>query len=79
MTTFTAENATYTTTNVQVKGNTFAILVVTGAFNYVSVRKVTNNPFGTLGKEFKNFAEATSHYKSPEMQIALLKVELGIL
>lgn len=79
MTTFTANNATYTTSNVEVKGNTFAILVVTGTFNYVSVRKVTNNPFGTLGKEFKNFAEATNHYKSPEMKIALLKVELGIL
>ncbi len=76
---FTANEATYTTTTVEVRGNKFSITVVVGAFNYVSVRKITNNPHGICGKDFKNFAEATSHYKSPEMKIALLKVELGIL
>lgn len=79
MITFTKNEATYTTTNAEVKGNTFAICVVTGRYNYVSVRKVTNNPFGTLGKEFANFDEAAKNYKSPEMKTALLKVELGLI
>ena len=79
MTTFTKNEATYTTTNVEVKGNTFAITVVTGKFNYINITKVTNNPFRTIGKDFANFTEAAKNYKSPEMKTALLKVELGIL
>jgi hypothetical protein len=76
-TTFTQNEATYTTTKIDVKGNKYSVTVVTGKFNYVSVLKETNNTFGTCGKEFLNFDAATRHYKSPEMKTALLKVELG--
>jgi hypothetical protein len=30
----------------------------------------------TLGREFKNFNDAISFYKSPEMKVQLLKIEL---
>ena len=53
--------------------------MATGNFNYVAVRKVTNNPSGLSGKEFKDFDAATRHYKSSEMKLALLKIETGII
>lgn len=78
MNTFTQNNATYTTKEILVKGNIFAVTIVTGRYNYVSIRKVTNNPFGTIGKEFANFDEAARNYKSSEMKTELLKIELGL-
>jgi hypothetical protein len=78
MNTITENNTTYTTTEILVKGNIFAITVVIGKYNYVNVRKVTNNPFGSIGKDFANFDEAARNYKSAEMKTALLKVELGL-
>ena len=78
MTTFTQNNATYTTREITVRGNIFAVTVVTGKYNYVSIRKVTNNPFGTIGKEFANFTEAAKNYKSAEMKTELLQIELGL-
>ena len=78
MTTFTQNNATYTTREISVRGNIFAVTVVTGKYNYVSIRKVTNNPFGTIGKDFANFTEAAKNYKSAEMKTELLKLELGL-
>ena len=78
MNTFTQNNATYTTREISVRGNIFAVTVVSGKYNYVSIRKVTNNPFGTIGKEFANFDEAVKNYKSPEMKTELLKIELGL-
>ena len=78
MNTFTENNATYTTREIIVKGNTYAVTVVTGKYNYVSILKLTNNPFRTIGKEFANFTEAAKNYKSPEMKTELLKIELGL-
>jgi hypothetical protein len=78
MTTFTQNNATYTTREISVRGNIFSVTVVTGKYNYVSIRKVTNNPFGTIGKDFANFTEAAKNYKSAEMKTELLKLELGL-
>jgi hypothetical protein len=78
MSNITKDNTTYTTTEILVKGNKFAITVVVGKYNYVNVRKITNNPFLTSGKDFANFDEAARNYKSPEMKTALLKVELGL-
>jgi len=69
--------ATYKTTQVQVLGNTYTIAEVTGKYNYVNVRKETNNPFKTLGKEFKNWDVACRAYKSPEMKTALLMAEIN--
>ena len=77
-TTFSQNETTYTTTRIMVKGNRYAVTVAAGVFNYVSVLKETNNPFGTCGKEFANFDAAARNYKSPEMKTELLKIELGI-
>jgi len=78
MTTITENNTTYTTTQILVKGNIFAVTVVVGKYNYINVRKVTNNPFGSIGKDFANFDEAAKNYKSAEMKTELLKIELGL-
>lgn len=71
--------STYTSTNIKVKGNIYSVMVVKGQSNYISVSKLTNNPFGGPGKEFKNFDEAVKNYKSAEMKVELLKVELGLI
>jgi len=58
------------------KGNTWNILFVWGRFNYVSVSKKTNNPFGSgIGKEFKNVDEAIAYYKNPDMKVQLIFAE----
>lgn len=69
---------TYSTTNIQVKGNNYSVTVAKGGFNYVNVLKKTNNPFGVSGKNFENFDAAQQHYKCKDMKVALLKLELGI-
>lgn len=74
----TTNKTIYKTTKINVRGNRYAVTVAKGEFNYVSVLKETNNPFGTSGRDFKNFDEATRHYKSPEMKTELLKIELKI-
>ena len=74
-----ANGSTYTATKVMIgKKTEYNVLVVTGKFNYVSVRKLTANPFGMLGTDFKNFDEAISHYKNPQMKIELFKIEMGL-
>lgn len=72
-------NTEYTTTKFNANGNTWSVTVAKGANNYVSVRKETNNPFKTLGKEFANFDAAVKHYKNPAMKTELLKIELGLI
>ena len=72
-----ATETTYTSKKIQIKNTVFSVLIVKGEFNYVSVRKETNNPWKTLGREFKNFDEAIAHYKNPQMKIELLKIETG--
>jgi len=58
------------------KGNTWNVLFVWGRFNYVSVGKKTNNPFGSgIGKEFKNVDEAIAYYKNPDMKVQLIFAE----
>lgn len=71
--------ATYKTTKITIgKKTIFSVMVVSGKYNYISVKKETANPFGLLGKEFKSFDEAVSHYKNPQMKLELTKIELGI-
>lgn len=70
----------YTTYQQVIKGNLFQIMVVTGKYNYISVTKKTNNPFGgKIGKDFKSFDEAVASYKSGEMKAFLLQVEMNLL
>lgn len=78
MKTFTQNETTYTTHQITIGKTIFAVTVATGKFNYVSIRKTTNNPFGSLGTEFKNFDEAVSSYKNRTMKVELLKIEMGL-
>ena len=78
-TTFNQNGAKYETTKVTVKGNVWSVTVVTGAFNYISILKVTNNPFKTLGKRFESFDEAQQNYKCTEMKLMLLSIETGLI
>ena len=68
---------TYNTIAITVKGNIFSITIASGLNNYIAIRKETNNPYKTLGKQFSNFDEAQQNYKCAEMKTALLKLELG--
>ena len=77
--TFTENGTTYTTTKMFIKNTQYNVTVAKGKFNHVTVRKVTANPFGTLGTEFKNFNEAVSHYKNPSIKLGLTKIEMGLL
>ena len=63
----------YRYVRVQVKGNTWSVMFVTGRTEYMSVRKVTNNPFGTCGKQFKDLDHALANYKDPQMHVALIQ------
>lgn len=61
---------------VKVLGNIYHIFQSSGKYNYVSVVKKTNNPFGgMIGKDFANFDEAAKNYKSADMKVALLMAE----
>lgn len=74
----TTTETSYVTHDIQIKNTKWNVLVVSGRYNYISVKKVTANPYGVLGKDFKNFDEAISHYKNPQMKVELLKIELGL-
>lgn len=77
-TTNTTDGATYTTTAFFLKNTEYRVMVVTGKYNYVNVRKVTANPYGICGKDFTNFDEATKAYKNPQIKLELLKIEMGL-
>lgn len=64
--------STYSSINVMIKGNIWTVMVVVGIYNYLNVLKVTNNPFGTLGKRFDNLEALVTNYKSPEMHLGIL-------
>ena len=64
---------TYQSVTIEVKGNKWSVLRASGKRNYVSIRKETNNPYKTMGKQFATEDEALAHYKSPAMQAALIQ------
>ena len=68
----------YTSYNINIGKTIFNVLVVTGKSNYVNICRVSNNVFGSLGKQFKNFDEAIENYSNPTMKLELLKIELGL-
>lgn len=65
------KNTSYTQKNIEVKGNIWSVVF---APKYVSIRKETNNPFKTLGKEFPSIHEAIDSYKSVAMKAALMQL-----
>ena len=72
--TTTHEGTTYTTKKIEVLGDIWTVMFVTGKFNYVSIRKETNNPGKTVGREFKNINYAIDGYKSIAMKAALMQL-----
>ena len=72
----TENGTTYTTTSFNIKNTEYRVMVVSGKYNYVNVCKVS--AIRSLGKDFKNFDEATKSYKNPQIKIELLKVEMGL-
>ena len=68
----------YTNYNINIGKTIFNVLVVTGKSNYINICRVSNNVFGSLGKQFKNFDEAVKNYSNPTMKLELLKIELGL-
>lgn len=76
--TFTTNQTTYTTTNFKVGKTEYSVTVATGQIKKVTIRKITANPFGLLGKDFADFNEAISHYKNRSIKLELLKIDLGL-
>ena len=70
----TTTDTIYTSEKIEVKGNTWQVIKAKGRFNYVSVQKLTNNPYKTLGKEFASEDLALAHYKSIAMKAALIQI-----
>lgn len=64
----------YKTEEIKVKGNVYQVMRVTGKYNYINILKATNNPFGSIGKDFKSEDEAIANYKSPAMKAALIQI-----
>jgi hypothetical protein len=59
-----------------IKGNTWLFMLSWGKYgNHVTVQKLTNNPFRTLGKDFNTVDEAIAHYKTPAMKTELIFAE----
>ena len=73
--TLTENGSEYKGIYIQAKGNIWAITQVTGKHNYVSIRKVTNNPFGLMGKQFSGWDPVYSNYKCADLKAALLIAE----
>lgn len=74
----TINGATYKNYEVLIGKTQYNVMVVTGKYNYINVRKVTSNHFGVCGKDFQSFDQAVSHYKNRQMKIELLKIEMGL-
>jgi hypothetical protein len=75
---FTDNNTIYTTTKFKIVKTQYSVLVATGKFNYVLVKKETANPYGTLGTQFENFDAAIKHYKNASIKLELLKIQIGL-
>jgi hypothetical protein len=73
---YEANGSKYYSVPFKVKNTQWTVLFVWGKINYVSIRKVSNNPMGyAIGKEFKNIDEALAVYKTPEMKNQLIQSE----
>jgi len=72
------QETNYETKKIKIKNTIFSVVIASGLNNYVSIRKETNNPFKTLGKQFTNFDEAIKNYKSASMKVELLKLQMNL-
>jgi len=76
--TLNAETGTYKGIYVEAKGNIWSVTQVQGKRSYISIMKVTNNPFGLIGKEFANWDAVYSKYKCADLKAALLIAETSL-
>ena len=65
--------STYQTVLIETGKTKYSILLVSGKFNYVSVRK--HVPGSLLGKRFDSFADAQANYSSALVKTILLMAE----
>ena len=70
---------TYTTKNFKINNTTYSVVEARGVNNYISIRKETNNPFKTLGKQFSDYNEAIKNYKNASIKIELLKLQTKLV
>lgn len=67
------EGTKYLSWDFDNKGNKWVITVYWGRFNYISILKKTNNPFGgRMGKDFRSIDEAIANYKDPNIQANII-------
>lgn len=71
------ETLSYTSKEIKIKNTIFSVLIVQdrNTLKYISIKKETNNPFNTLGKQFASFDDAVKNYKNPQMKVELLMIE----
>lgn len=68
----TNTNMAYSQKNIQVKNTIWSVVF---APTYVSIRKETNNPFMSTGKQFADLDAAIDSYKSIAMKAALMQLK----
>ncbi len=71
------ETLSYTSKEIKIKNTIFSVLIVQdrNTLKYISIKKETNSPFNTLGKQFASFDDAVKNYKNPQMKVELLMIE----
>ena len=70
-----SDGTTYIGFNFNIGKTIWSAVKAYGKYNYVTIKKVSNNPFGVAGTEFSTFAEAISHYKNEKMKSVLKCIE----
>lgn len=73
----TSNGTTYTSYSFKIANTDYEVIVVAGNTNYVNVNKKCSYR-KTMGKDFKNFDEATKAYKNTQIKLELLKIEMGL-
>lgn len=73
----TSNGTIYTSYSFKIANTDYEVITVVGNSNYINVNKKCNYR-RTMGKNFKNFDEATKAYKNPQIKIELLKIEMGL-
>jgi hypothetical protein len=67
----------YTSYEFSIKNTIYSVIVVKGNSNYINVKKVTSNPWNSMGKYFNSFDAAVQNYSNAQIKTELLKIELG--
>lgn len=68
---------TYTGYDFTIGKTLWGVTVNRGRDNSIRVRKISNNPWLTMGNEYESFDEAVAKYKNPTMKLNLRLIELN--